>query len=250
MVRLGEEHEQRCAEVVDRLSARHGWKLLGRTEFLQRTMAALAEQPAADVQYVAYGVYNLALYGACSGREGPDRREQAYGELFRVLYERAWKCYSDVSEDATQLALTEVIARFAACNEPRAFIPFALKYLMGAARTLRRREGRTTSLEREVGDEGLTLGDTIADETNIEERTVVNEVRHELHHFLARYVRENPRARKQIDAVRLKFLLGLDDERISDELGVSVPNVHVLRSRGLSRLRGDPGWLQVWEREV
>lgn len=239
--------DQRCAEVVERLLTRHGWRLIDRSEFARRTRAALETHGGDDVQYAAYGAYNLALYTACSGAEGDARREQAYGELFRVLYDRAWKSYPDVCEDATQLALAEVIARFQTCHEPRAFIPFAFRYLMGAARSLRRREGRAVSLEREVGDEGLTLGDTLADPTDIEGDAASREERLELHSFLTHYVRQHPRARKQIDAVRLKYLQGLDDERISAELGVSVPNVHVLRSRGLSRLRSEPGWMQTWE---
>jgi RNA polymerase sigma factor (sigma-70 family) len=250
MVRPDEDLDQRCAEVTDRLMARHAWQLIDRAEFARRTRAAMAEQVDGDLQYVAYGVYNLALYDACSGVNGPDARERGYTELYRLLYERAWRSYNDVCEDATQQAITEVITRFESCREPRAFIFFALQYLMGAARSLRRRSGRTESLEREVGDEGLTLGDTVADQLSIEDEAVTREQRLALHSFLARYVCEYPRARKQIDAVRLKYLVGLDDERISRELGVSVPNVHVLRSRGLSRLRSAPGWSQTWEHDL
>lgn len=241
--------EQRCAAVVDQLLAQYGWRLLERDEFVHRTCTMLAEQDTTE-RYAAYGVYNQCLYRACSGAEGAERREHAFGELRQVLYRQALKSYPDVYEDATQLALAEVLMRFAACHEPRAFIPFALKYLMGAARTLRRREGRTVSLERKVGDDDLSLGDTIADESNIEETAAAHEERLTLHRFLARYMDQHPRARKQIDAVRLKYIYGYDDEAISRLLGVSVPGVHVLRSRGLSRLRSDPGWQQTWNLEA
>ncbi len=250
MARPDEDHEQRCAEMARRLIARHHWRLIEEAEFARQIAAAREAQGSAELQYVAYGVYNAVLHRACSGAEGAERREQAYGELFRMLYERAWRSYPDVCADATQLALVEVIARFDACHEPRAFIPFAFRYLMGAARNLRRREGRATSLEREVGDEGLTLGDTIADSTDIEDEAAAHEQRVALHRFLAHYVVRHPRARKQIDAVRLKYLAGLDDEHISRALGVSVPSVHVLRSRGLTRLRSAPGWRQYWERDL
>lgn len=241
--------DQRCVEVVDRLLAQYGWRLIDRDEFIHRTRATLAEQDTTE-RYAAYGVYNQCLYIACSGAEGADRRELAFAELRHVLYRQALKSYPDVYEDATQLAITEVLMRFTACNEPRAFIPFALKYLMGAARSLRRREGRTVSLERKVGEDDLSLGDILADDSNIEEAAVAREQRLDLHRFLATYVREHPRARKQIDAVRLKYICGLDDEHISRRLGVSVPGVHVLRSRGLSRLRSAPGWQQIWEGEI
>jgi len=52
--------------------------------------------------------------------------------------------------------------------------------------------------------------------------------------------REAPQARNQLQAVFLKFLFGYSDEEIAVTLGTDVPNVHVLRSRGLKRLRGDP----------
>lgn len=249
MLRSDEDLDQRCAAVVARLLSRHGWQLIEQGAFVRRTCAALEEAPGLDPQFAAYGVYNQALHRACSGAEGPDRRDLAYRELYRTLYERAWHSYRDLCEDATQLALVEVIARFEACRNPRAFIPFALLHLMGAARTLRRQERRAESLERSIGVEGRPLGDSLADATLIEETLVVEEEREAIEAFLARYVRQNPRSRKQIDAVRLKYLGGMDDERISKELGVSIENVYVLRSRGLSRLRNVPGWRQIWEDE-
>ncbi|NTU83953.1 MAG: sigma-70 family RNA polymerase sigma factor [Chloroflexales bacterium] len=239
--------DQRCAETVERLLARHGWRLLDQAEFVSRTRLALASQAGIEVHFAAFGVYNLALYRACSGVEGDDRRELAYGELFRVLYERAWHAYPTICEDATQQALAQIISRFEACREPRAFIPFALQHLMGAARELRRRARPAHSLEREVGEEGIPLGDRLPSADDIEAGAIAREQREHLHSFLARYVRDHPRAQKQIDAVRLKFLAGLDDEHISRALGVSVQNVHVLRSRGLRRLRDEPGWHDSWE---
>lgn len=250
MSSLDGDLDQRCAEVVERLIARHDWRLIDRSEFIRRTRAALADLGSADLQYIAYGVYNLALYQACSGAEGAQRRERAYEELFRVLYARAWRSYYDVCEDATQLAITDVIINFENCYEPRAFIPFAFRYLMGAARRIRRQAARDSSLEREVGEEGLTLGETLVATADIEAEAVAREQREALRRFLAEYVARHPRARNQIEAVRLKFLEGLDDQRISQELGVSVANVHVLRSRGLARLREAPGWQPIWEQEA
>jgi RNA polymerase sigma factor (sigma-70 family) len=239
--------DQYCDETVERLLARHGWSLLDRAEFVRRTRTILADQADLDVQFVAFGVYNLALYQACSGAEGEYRRERAYRELFRVLYDRASRAYPEICDDVTQQALVQIIVRFGACREPRAFIPFALQHLMGAAREQRRRMRPTRSLEREVGDDGASLADYLPAEDNIEVEFVAREQRERLHSFLTRYVHDHPRAQKQIDAVRLKFLAGLDDEHISSTLGVSVQNVHVLRSRGLRRLRDDPGWCALWE---
>ena len=56
---------------------------------------------------------------------------------------------------------------------------------------------------------------------------------------LEEIVRQTPRARSQFQAVFLKFLHGYSDEEIAEALDTRVSNVHVLRSRGLKRLRQD-----------
>lgn len=241
---------QRCAAEIDRLLARHHWRLLERAEFLRRTMAACAEVEQPDVKFVARGVYNLAMYEACAGSQGAERRELAYTELFRMLYERAWQHYPEIAEDAAQEALAQTIARFAACREPRAFVPFAFQQLMSAARMLRRRARPAESLERAVCEDGTPLGETIATPAILEDDVLASLDRAQIIALLERYQRQHPRAARQIDAVRLKYLAGLDDATISEELGVPVKSVYELRSRGLRRLREDGNWYGVWGDEA
>src|SRR5262245_1311228 len=124
--------ERRCAVVVDCLLVRHGGKLLDRHEFIARVVVAVREHPAADLSYLAVGVYNQALYDACSGTEGLDRWNLAYTELYHLLYSRARHKYPDIFEDAVQLALERTAERFERCVEPHAFFEFAWGHLRNA----------------------------------------------------------------------------------------------------------------------
>ena len=64
--------------------------------------------------------------------------------------------------------------------------------------------------------------------------------RPELAARLGELIRASPRAEKQFRAVLYKFCYGYSDNEIAESLGTDVANVHVLRSRGLKRLRKDP----------
>ena len=238
--------DRRCREVIDRLLARYGWELLDREEFARRTIAAAREKPAADLAYLAFGVYNQALYDACSGAEGPFRWEQGYKEIFEMLCARARHSYPDLWEDVVQAAVESTCRRFERCMVPQAFFQFAWGYVQNAARSqrphLRRGDHRSdVSLDRSVGQDDVTLAESLPDPlADFEEQLLSDEQRSELQTILAALTREHPRARNQLDAVSLKFLDGKDDEVISKTLGVSVKRVHELRSLGLRKLRADP----------
>ena len=70
-------------------------------------------------------------------------------------------------------------------------------------------------------------------ETEVEERQMTAEFLQ----WLRDVIEANPRARKQLLAVAMKYLEEWDDEEIAAALGTTVANVHVLRSRGLAKLR-------------
>src|SRR5262245_31105881 len=78
-----------CAQAVDGLLARHDWQLLDRAEFVRRAHEHLRGGAASDAQRAATHAYSLALHSACSGAEGRERQNNAYGELFRYLYDIA-----------------------------------------------------------------------------------------------------------------------------------------------------------------
>src|SRR5215216_5093673 len=183
--------DRQCSMIVDRLLSRYHWRLLDRDEFVRRTIAAAQSRANIDIQLIAFGIYNQALYQACSGAEGPLRWELAYTELFKILCDRARPRYPDVWEDAVQTAIESTCTSFDRCIEPRAFSAFAWQYFLNAVRShqphLRRKDKRLPlSLERTIGmaDE-QTFGETLPDpNANIVELLLTEEQRAEVRRIL------------------------------------------------------------------
>jgi RNA polymerase sigma factor (sigma-70 family) len=247
MIEADSDLERQCSIIVDRLLSRYRWGLLGRDEFIERTIAAAQGRLEIDVQLIAFGIYNQALYSACSGAEGSARWELAYTELFVILCDRAKARYPDIWEDAVQAAIESTCISFERCMEPRAFSAFAWQYFLNAVRSLqphlRRKDKQLPlSLERSIGEaDEQVFGDTLPDpNADIVELLLTQEQRAEVRQILDLIEQEHQRAKKQIAAVRLKYLDGKDDDTIGYVLGVSVERVHELRSRGLKKLRQDP----------
>ncbi len=233
--------ERESAAAVDRLLQRHDWRLVGRDEFVRRTVEHTRSGAATDPQRAAVGVYCLALYHACSGGEGPARKELAYTELHRYLFDAARQRYPEIAEDVTQSALERTVAAFGRCRQPVAFLAFAFQHLLDAARALRRQERHAPrSLEPEdddnpspqLADEQADLGAYVL---NDERRTA-------LKRSAEAFLTEHPRASQQLAALWLKHIDGLDDRSIGDRLGVTIDHVYVLRSRVARKLRSDPRW--------
>ncbi len=240
--------QQPCQEAVDLLLARHEWQLLAPMEFVQRTYVHLSAGITADPRRAALYTYCQALYHACSGREGEARRERAYTELHRWLYDIARHRYAGDAEEFAQQALVHTFTSFEQCHQPGAFLAFALQHLRGVARSHYRRSGReAVSLDGSEDEPPLhqtarvpemDLPDPCESATN-------GEVRLRIAHLMAALVHKHPRAATQLDAVWLKYIEGLDDSAISERLSKPVKRVHELRSLGLKKLRADPQWRAV-----
>lgn len=233
--------ERQIDVTVAKLLERHQWRLLPRDEFARRTAAQVAAGLASDPQRAAVGVYSLALHSACSGSEGQQRRELAYTELHRYLYDAARARYPAIADDVTQSALERICIAFERCRQPIAFLAFAFQHLLDAARALRRQDGHTPhSLDRdEEAQPAQSLADTQAQPS---EQLLDQERRSELKRSAEAFLQEHPRASQQLAALWLKHIEGLDDGTISSKLGVSVDSVYVLRSRAVKKLRSDPRW--------
>lgn len=226
--------EPQCRAAVDRLVERHRWALLPQAEFVRRTAELLAAGQTSEPYRAAVAVYCRALHAACSGREGEQRQNLAYGELFRYLYDSA-RAYPDVREDVTQQALERTFRSFERCREPGAFLAFALMHLADAARAMRRQERRAQS----VAAPGLLPG---PDQPEAAARAISGELRARFDQLSDEFLRKHPRAQQQLAALRLKYIDDMDEEAISRALGKPVGSVYVLRARAIKKLRGDPGW--------
>ena len=80
-----------------------------------------------------------------------------------------------------------------------------------------------------------------------EESVIAGDLANALLARVGELMQQAPRAQQQFKAVLLKFLYAYSDEEIAEELATEVQNVHVLRSRGLKRLREDEVLRRLFE---
>ena len=236
--------ERMCAEAADRLLARHRWRLLDRADLARRVLEHLRGGGAGDAQRAATHAYSLALHAACSGGEGRERQNRAYDELFRYLYDIALQRFPGAHEEIAQRALARTYTAFERCRQPGAFLAFAIQQLLDTARSLRREQPPTQSLAEPGGPDQAPLGELLPDERQSDpaDLAIAGELRARFAQLAAEFLGRHPRAARQFEALRLKFIDGLDDQTIAERLGNSVRNVYVLRARAIEKLRAEPAW--------
>jgi RNA polymerase sigma factor (sigma-70 family) len=227
--------------VVDRLTAGWGWQLLGRAAWAHKAAELVQAGAAADPSRAVMLVYSQALHNACSGGEGRQRQNQAYGELFQYLYAGARRRYPEIAEDVTQRASERVFAQFARCHTPGAFLAFAFQQLLDSARAVRRQNSLGGIARASAGVSGAldSLPDTKPDMTA---QLIAAELRARFEELSIEFLRKHPRAGQQLAALRLKYIDGLDEAAIGRVLGKSVGNVYTLRARAVEKLRAEPEW--------
>jgi DNA-directed RNA polymerase specialized sigma24 family protein len=234
---------QRCRDVVRTVLAQHGWQLLTHEELARQVVALLETGVIAEPRPAAMYVYSLCLYTACSGAEGLDRQELGFTELYHYLYQLSFReqttLASDSRQDAINQSLFKIWQKFDRCRKPTAFLAFAAYEMRNALRPLWRRVMPEADFAEMEESPGTHLDDDpVAQALNAELR---RQVRGYFEASLHRY----PRARQQLEAVWLKYIENLDDVTIGAYLEKPVASVHVLRSRGLERLRAEPGWRSI-----
>jgi DNA-directed RNA polymerase specialized sigma24 family protein len=223
--------DQRYDEATAELTARYGWGEQDRAALSRQAAAAVHKGIASDPRRAALFVFSQALHQACMDDASP-AREAAYGALFRFLYEVARARYTDVAEEASQAALVRVFFTIRRCREPGAFLAFSLHALLDAARAARKERGADPPPSDEIAALGEDLAAAMVD---AEHRTRIAAL-------VAEFARRYPRARRQLAALRMKYLDGMDEAAIAAALGVSVKVVYTLRARAAARLRADPAW--------
>lgn len=232
--------EQRCWAAVERVLARHGWRLLEREEYVQRVVACVRSGEVADPRQAAMHVYCRCLYTACFGSEGRERQEIGFVELQRYLYELSFRGAADLPADLRWEAVNETLLRIwqklPSYYKPGAFLAIAALELRNVLRPWWSRPLDPLSIDS-FHDQPTTHidDDPLAHALN-------GELRQRVIDYFEEALRRHPRAKQQLEAVWLKYIAGLDDETISTYLRKPVASIHVLRSRGLSQLRTEPGW--------
>jgi RNA polymerase sigma factor (sigma-70 family) len=211
-----------CRKAVRELAGRFGWQLLPEDEFAPRCFKVMTEKPAMTPKQACLYVYSQVLYDACQDAR---QQEQAYFELHYYLHRIACRCRPDVAADATQEALRLIFEQIHTCRNPRAFLRFAQFKLLQAIKSVERRRG----WEEEFPEDGKPLKLISEDPDLPSDEDLLHCIRHVLE--------THPRARDQLRAVLWKYFDELSDEEIARRMGKSPAQVHVLRSRGMEKLR-------------
>jgi DNA-directed RNA polymerase specialized sigma24 family protein len=241
------DFSERCRQIVRQVLARYAWTLVSYEALVQEVLICLEADEAAEPWPATINVYCRHLYIACTGSEGPDRQERGFIELHRYLYDRSFREVQDIPVDLREEAVNETLFRIWQkldhYRKPSAFLSNATFELLNVIRPWWSRQLVAVPL------------DTIAEKTvsdsqgDIAARMIDQEMQEAVKRCFDDTLRRYPRARQQLEAVWLKFIVQLDDTAISDCIGKSIASVHVLRSRGLSHLRRDPSW-QLIAREL
>jgi RNA polymerase sigma factor (sigma-70 family) len=233
---------QACHAAVDRLAATWGWHLLGRATWARQAADLVRAGMAADPGRAAMFVYSQVLHTACSGIDGRARQNLAYTELFRFLFESARRRYPEIAEDATQRASERVFAQFDRCRTPGTFLAFALQQLMDAARAVRRQNG-LDAIPQAAPAAGIGDLHNLPDrQPDMAAQIITAELRARFEDLSREFLRKHPRAGRQIAALRLKYIDGLDEAAIGQLLGKSTGSVYTLRARAIEKLRAEPEW--------
>ncbi|MBK7779312.1 MAG: sigma-70 family RNA polymerase sigma factor [Ardenticatenia bacterium] len=199
---------------------------------------------------------SLRLLGLCaSGNER--EREAGFRELGRILYTVLWRQVVDrpelwhLAEESSQEALVIVWRHLASDRGPdqaEHFVGWAVVIASNKLReALRRREprarlqpskrvaaSRQVSLDAPPPAAHEPLGELLA----AGDSPQADAERQETFEALQRMVRESRDLSEASRTVLIKgYLEGWDDAELAEHLGTTRGNVHVLRCRGLARLR-------------
>lgn len=250
--------EDRVRSVIVRLLAKWQWQLASVDELVTavgQASPAGAELTEKQIGYLARGEYGRCLHAAARGADR-GRQERAFTEIGAYLYAlaRARGYPAEHVQEAVQAALVRIYARSEECRNPAAFLHWCWLQLR---ETLRPPSaslgGDAIELDKPSGDDDEEAAE-IADERAIspEQRAVCVALwKQFLDRITALCTGEAKRAANQIAAVLSKFLAGLEDREIAEQMVTTTANVQVLRSHGLQRLRGDQEIVQIsralWE---
>ncbi|MCB0064142.1 MAG: RNA polymerase sigma factor [Caldilineaceae bacterium] len=245
--------DTQCEAALASFLTSHDWQLLTPHELwiliLERSLPG-GEITQEALINIAINCYCIAWHTACGASD--TRRLRAYTELAHYLYDRALHKYGDreVAQEITHEAILLIAQQLDQVQNPGAFLAFALLKLWNAATTYFRQRDRQARHTQPLPD--ATVEDQPRELVDLHASlpmavTESNELEQQVRTRIDALIAAAPRARSQLQAVLLKFLYGYSDAEIATALETDVANVHVLRSRGLNRLRADQELRQLFE---
>lgn len=234
---------ERSRSAVQQVLSRFGWQLLERDDYVQQVTECLATGEVQSPWPAAIHVYCRCLYRVCCGDEGLDRQTIAFTELHRYLYALSFRevrdLAADVREEVVNEALLRIWQRLPSYRRPGAFLAIAAYELRNALRPWWGRPTEVVPIEAaEAVPNTSAEGDPVA-------QALTEDLRRQVAACFDQIWQHYPKARRQLEAVWLKYIGGFDDKTISAYLDTSVANTHVLRNHGLKRLRATPCWQRL-----
>jgi DNA-directed RNA polymerase specialized sigma24 family protein len=237
------DFSEHCRRIVRQVLDRHQWILVSYEVLVQEILRSIETGAAAKPWPATINIYCQHLYSACTGAEGVDRQERGFIELHRYLYEISFREVQDMPVDLREEAINETLFRvwqkLDQYRKPGAFLSNATFELLNVIRPWWSRQHAGASLD------GMPEPPASEAESDLTARVIDQEMQETVKRCFDDTLRRHPRARQQLEAVWLKFILQLDDTTISHYIGKPIATVHVLRSRGLKHLRSDPSWQQI-----
>lgn len=246
-----DDSKRLCSKVVRELIEDNGWLLLPEDVFIEAVLVHAPREQTMDPESLRKWCINTycrqALYPACLGTQGRYKRKRGFRELAAYLHRVALRAWPEVAEDATQESIIMVYEKVTHCRNPGTFLAFAIQQLRDAARKFMKAKTREDSLDALLeqdfyGDVAADAGVGVVEEA-VEETVLYADLRREVVARIEKVRQQNPRARRQLDAVWLRYFRELNNEEIATVLKTRPENVSVLISRGLEKLRQDkPLW--------
>jgi DNA-directed RNA polymerase specialized sigma24 family protein len=245
-----ELNEVEIRSTVEAMLAQRGWKLLSADDLTHRAVALLRADFTGSAGAAALHVYAETLYHACCGTEGRERRQLAYVELLRYLYDASFRFAHELSrderEEVVHQALAELAERLAV--QPGTHAPAEVRspgaFLAVAAQQLRNVVRRWRSIRFVADEEAINQVEAGA-EDDPAARASAHELAHRVQQCFAQAQQRYPRAKIQLVVVWMRDIDDLDYETIAAKLLMTVANVRVLHARGMDRLRNDPDWIAL-----
>lgn len=248
MASVGNEATLLCQAVARRLMADNDWRLIGETVFVEAVLAHVPADQALDPQQIrrwCISAYcSQALYPACLGALGPDSQRRAFEELAGYLERIARRRWPDVAQEAVQTGLVMIYEKVRLCRTPEAFLAFAIQQVWDAAKKHMRVGQRAVSLEEwqtqlDADGEAADRDIAAAGDEGLEAVTLDADLRRQVAARIRVAWQGHPRARRQLEAVWLRYLHELSNEEVARVLETTPQNVSVLINRGLEKLRED-----------
>ena len=220
--------------------SRHAWSLLQESDLAAHAadlLAGVSAPTQTQAERACQQVYAQTLFAAA---QDPNRQATAYREIHAYLYRIALRQRPDLADDAAQEAILLIYQKIDTCRDCGAFLKFAIYQLMTAYNRLTPRR-LEISLEEpsQISDEGEPLVEMLTGDGSMEAEIEERALTKSFLRWLRGVFDANPRAHNQLLAVTMKYLEEYEDSQIAAALDTTIPNVHVLRSRGLEKLRAE-----------